>query len=161
MCAAAFFARRTGGLAWSHVPEGWEGEGELGHADTAYFKGATSTGAYLAQGTGASPDQLRAVFKRIDVDRSGSLDCHELHEALLALKCPATLEDTELLMRTVNRGHNGTLGFDDFCALYGAAPEPPSPPRSIELRFPLVVLSLCDSARGGTEVVRLAVVGTP
>eukprot|EP01065_Artemidia_motanka_P021665 TRINITY_DN2589_c5_g1_i1.p1 TRINITY_DN2589_c5_g1~~TRINITY_DN2589_c5_g1_i1.p1 ORF type:complete len:1395 (+),score=271.87 TRINITY_DN2589_c5_g1_i1:120-4304(+) len=74
----------------------------------------------LGEDTGlARLARLRGVFDQIDVDGSGSVDVKEFHHALeLVGVVGATLEDTEQVVREVDRNSNGIVEFDDFVRFF-------------------------------------------
>ena len=66
------------------------------------------------------PDDVRAVFERFDVHRSGRLDYKELRNALQAMKMDHEAKHAEALLAEFDRDRNGTMDVKEFHELIGA-----------------------------------------
>ena len=78
----------------------------------------------LISGGGSAPQftrtQLRAAFRKLDVDNSGALDACELHDAFLAsgILCgDLTEDDCSSLVSCMDKDSSGDVDFDEFVAL--------------------------------------------
>ena len=64
-------------------------------------------------------ERLKAAFDNIDADGSGSIDESELTDLLVSLGKDPTGHEVQSMMQLADKDGNGTIEFDEFCALYG------------------------------------------
>ena len=62
-------------------------------------------------------DEIRAVFELFDRDNSGSIDSHELKDAMKALGVYLTKDETAEVLKKVDRDGIGQIELDEFMAL--------------------------------------------
>jgi len=59
-------------------------------------------------------DKLRKIFDEIDEDKSGSIDCKELGQALVRTGKAPTREQVKRLLKKYDADGNGTLEFEEY-----------------------------------------------
>ena len=62
-------------------------------------------------------DEIRSAFELFDRDNSGSIDSHELKDAMKALGIYLTKDETVELLKRVDRDGSGQVELDEFMAL--------------------------------------------
>jgi len=58
--------------------------------------------------------EIHDAFDFFDVDKSGYIDRHEMHDAMKSLGFKCTLQDAENLIAEFDEDENGTIEFDEF-----------------------------------------------
>ena len=71
--------------------------------------------SHRKMGNAASP---REIFDEYDADQSGSLDESEVAKALEQLGVPNDAEHMEKLMKKYDTDGDGSIGFEEFEAMY-------------------------------------------
>jgi Ca2+-binding EF-hand superfamily protein len=62
--------------------------------------------------------ELKDLFNIFDVDKSGTIDVHELSQAFeRLLNCPLTSQNAQLMVKRVDIDQSGTIDFEEFTQL--------------------------------------------
>ena len=74
--------------------------------------------AYQNYNIESEPGLFRCIFFMIDADHSGELDYDEMKKVLLRFYKGSTENDFKMLMKSIDRDHNGNISFVEFLRIF-------------------------------------------
>lgn len=69
-------------------------------------------------------DRVKAIFKQMDADGSGSIDVDELTDAMLLLGVKCTKNSAKKVLAVIDKDKNGTIEWDEFYSCFVKVRDP-------------------------------------
>lgn len=60
-------------------------------------------------------EEMVILFNEYDIDRSDTIDKHEIRKILAAMGMEASLKEAEELLAIIDEDGSGEISFDEFC----------------------------------------------